>query len=473
MNLPLNLSKVSMDLDSLIEILNRKLVVSQIRCLNATEILLLQGIWQYKTYIEIAQQEDYSTNYISNVVAPGLCRRLSDLIGKRVTKRNCRAILENYIATEIEPHLSWQKEEIDPSIPHTPRLISPIFPQEEPAREHKSPPYPNGSLPIDSPYYIRLDEIEPQVCEQITQPGALVRIKAPQEMGKTSLLLRILHYAKEQNYHTVHLNLQQTDRGTLNDFNLFLRWICANISRQLKIESKIADYWDDDIGSSVSCLLYMQDYILDRIKAPLVLAFDEVNRIFEHPQVAQDFLPLLRSWFEEAKKVRIWQNLRTIVVHSTEVYVPLQLNQSPFNVGLPVQLSSFSLEQIQELARRYELNWTDGTEAKQLRALVGGHPALVQVALYNLHQDELTLAQLLKTAATTTGIYAHHLQRHWANLQAEPKLARAFQEIVSTEKSVELEPNSSHKLYSMGLIKLDENKATLSCELYRQYFQKS
>ncbi|MEM9543491.1 MAG: AAA-like domain-containing protein [Cyanobacteria bacterium P01_E01_bin.42] len=474
MNFPINLSNTAMNLDSLIEILNGKLIASQSRCLNATEILLLRGIWQYQTYTEIAQQQDYSKRYISNVVAPGLCRRLSDLIGQRITKRNCRAILESYIATEITENL--------PSVLGHSSLNSSFPPQSstnsspfslavnEATHLQESPPYPNGALPLHSRYYIERPDIETQICEQIVKPGALVRIKAPQEMGKTSLLLRVLYCAKEQNYRTVNLNLQQTDRATLGDFKLFLRWICANISRQLDLESKLSDYWDEDIGASVSCMLYMEDYILDRIKTPLVLAFDEVNRIFEHPQVARDFLPLLRAWFEEAKKVRIWENLRIIVVHSTEIYVPLHLNQSPFNVGLPIQLNSFTPEQVQELARRYGLDWMDEGKTAQLIALVGGHPGLVQIALYHLYQDKLTLAQLLKTAATSTGIYAPHLQRHLAHLQQEPELAEAFQQLVNARECIELEPIIFHKLHSMGLIKLQDEGVTVSCELYRRYF---
>lgn len=79
----------------------------------------------------------------------------------------------------------------------------------------------------------------------------------------------------------------------------------------------------------------------------------------------------------------MWQKLRLIVVDSTEIYVPLQLNQSPFNVGLPIQLAKFSLDQVQQLAQRYGLDWKDG-EARQLMALVGGHLALVDIALYHL-----------------------------------------------------------------------------------------
>ncbi|HAA31866.1 MAG TPA: hypothetical protein DCE56_34405, partial [Cyanobacteria bacterium UBA8553] len=42
---------------------------------------------------------------------------------------------------------------------------------------------------------------------------------------------------------------------------------------------------------------------------------------------------------------------------STEVYIPLDLNQSPFNAGLPVELREFDKKQIQDLVRLHDLNW--------------------------------------------------------------------------------------------------------------------
>jgi AAA-like domain len=257
----------------------------------------------------------------------------------------------------------------------------------------------------------------------------------------------------------------------LSDLNQFLRWLCANAARQLQLKPKLDEYWDEDLGSKISCTSYFQDYLLREISTSLVLAFDEVNQIFEHPQVAKDFLPLLRSWYEEAKTLPIWQKLRMIVVHSTEIYVPLDLNQSPFNVGLPIQLNGFSKEEMQQLAQCYGLDWSDVEEARQLMDLVGGHPALAQIALYHLGKDEISLAQLLKTAATSTGIYSSHLQRHWAALQEQPELATALDTIMKADEPVALDPTLAYKLSSMGLIKLDNNKATLRCQLYRQYFE--
>ncbi|MBD6615595.1 serine/threonine protein kinase [Komarekiella sp. 'clone 1'] len=437
-----------MNLESVLNIVNRKLVEIQHRPLNATEVLILRGTWQYHTYSQIAQEQGYSPGYFTNVVAPELCRRLTEIIGERVTKKNCRALLESYAAAQTSSvgNILDIKQDIS------------------------SPRFPSGSVPIDSPFYIENSPVERQAYTEISKPGALVRIKAPKEMGKTSLLLRILEHANRLGHRTVSLNLEQIDQDILSDLNRFLRWLCANIALQLQIEPKLDDYWDEDIGSKVSCSLYLRSYVLEQIDTPVVLALDEVNQMFEHPQVAKEVLPLLRSWYEEAKRLPIWQKLRLIVVHSTDIYVPLQLHQSPFNVGLPVQLTCFSLDQVQQLAQRYGLNWTDGQEAKQLIDMVGGHPALVNIALYHLNQGELTLPQLLETAPTSTGIYHHHLQRHCATLQEQPELAIALNAVVNATEPVRLEPILAYKLSSMGLIKLDNNKAMLSCHLYRQYF---
>lgn len=450
----------SIELDSLLEIINRKLLENKNRPLNDPEIMILRGVWEYLTYNEIALREGYSPGYFTNVVAPELYRRLSELIGKRVTKKNCREYLEFYGQEQIIKEKKFNLEKLT------------TYPTNKSKKNSSLPSYPSGSIALDSSCYIKRSPAEEKAYEEITKSGALVRIKAPQEMGKTSLLLRILNYASNQGYNTVSLNLQQIDEAILNDLNRFLRWLCANITHQLKLESKLDDYWDEDIGGKISCTLYVQDYLLEQMNEPFVLALDEVNQIFEHPDVAKDVLPLFRSWYEEAKRLPSWQKLRLIVVHSTEIYVPLQLKQSPFNVGLPIQLESFNLAQVQQLAQSYGIQWQDETEAQQLMDLVAGHPALVSIALYHLSQEEITLSELLETATTATGIYHHHLQRHWARLEEEPELLLALNSVMSESNPTELEPIIAYKLSSMGLIKQMGNQVIPHCELYRQYFLK-
>jgi transcriptional regulator with XRE-family HTH domain len=344
-------------------------------------------------------------------------------------------------------------------------VISYVDPDPDP-----SPRYPNGAVPIGSRFYLERVPFEAQIDREIRKPGALVRIKAPREMGKTSLLLRTLAAANRLGYQTVHLNIEQTDAAILSDLERFLRWICANAAIQLHLEPRLDEYWDEDLGSKISCTAYFRNYLLPEISTPLIFALDEVNQIFEHPQVAKDFLPLLRSWFEEAKIYPLWQKLRLIVVHSTEIYVPLQLNQSPFNVGLPIQLDTFDRVAVQELARRYGLDWEHGVQTEQLMDLVGGHPMLVNIALYHLSRGDLTLTQLLETAPTATGIYSYHLQTHRVVLAAHPELAVALDAVLSATEPIALEPILAYKLNSLGLIERSGDTVIPGCQLYQRAF---
>jgi len=446
-----------MNLDYLLETVDSQLIESQNRPLNSAEIIILRGIWQYKTYNQIAIEAGYSPGYFTNVVAPELFGRLSEVIGEHMTKKNCRVLLESYVTTQAIPETKPVKQEL---VGNSAKV-----------NQDTSPCYPSGSVPLDSPFYLKRSSFEEQVYREIEKPGALIRIKAPREMGKTSLLLRVLDHANRLGYHTISLNLEQVDQAILSDSNQFLRWLCANIARQLQRKPILDEYWDEDLGSKISCTLYFQDYLLESINIPLILALDEVNQIIEHPQVAKDFLPLLRSWYEEAKRLPIWQKLRLLVVHSTEIYVPLELNQSPFNVGLPIQLDNFSQEEVQQLVKCYGLSWRDGEEISKLMAMVGGHPALVHLALYHLSRREITLPQLLETAPTATGIYRNHLQRHWATLEQQPELAQALDIVLNTTEPVALDPILTHKLSSMGLIKVSGDRAIVSCELYRLFFR--
>jgi hypothetical protein len=229
------------------------------------------------------------------------------------------------------------------------------------------------------------------------------------------------------------------------------------------------DYWYEDLGSKASCTHYFQDYILAQINSPLVLAVDEVNEIFQHPQIAQDFLSLLRSWYEEAKDNDIWQTLRLVVANCTEVYIPLSINESPLQIGMQIQLHSFSWEQLQELVQRHRLDVSIGDLA-QLMWLVAGHPYLVRVALYHLAQENLMIEELVQTAASDTGIYSEHLHRQLWYLQKHPELAVAFEKVLRAKAPVELEQVQAFKLHSMGLVKIQDNLAMSSCNLYQEYF---
>ncbi|MBD2482529.1 AAA-like domain-containing protein [Planktothrix sp. FACHB-1365] len=413
------------------------------------KIILTEALLETKkTYDQIAEENGYSPSYLKNGVAPHLWQLLSDLVGEKVTKANCRCLLDRELGTKIIPNVF-------------PELVLP---------KPISLESPEGQVPLNSIFYIERSSSEPMCYLEIKNQGALLRIKAPRKMGKTSLMARILDYAQQQNYHPIRLSLHLASSLVFTSTEKFLRWLCANVTQQLGLESEIDEFWDEDVGALVSSSLYFQGYLLEKIQQPIVLAMDEVNQLFEYPSLARDILALLRSWHEETRDISNWQKLRFVIVYSTDIYIPLDTNKSPFNVGLGIDLYPFNLDQVKILSRRYGLTLTE-QELKKLTEFVGGFPYLVRLAFDHCVRRNIPLPELLEQANTDMGIYSDHLHEQLWLLQQDPDLVTTYQQIITTTHPVKIEQVKAFKLKSMGLVHIHGNQVIPSCELYRQYFQ--
>jgi hypothetical protein len=334
--------------------------------------------------------------------------------------------------------------------------------------DFQSPDFPGGPVPLNSPYYIEQPILQGRACSEISRPGGLIRVKAPQKMGKSSFTLRLLHHATSLRYRVLQVDLKQADESVFSSIDRFLRWFFTTLSYQLDRPSTLDDYWNEQAGSKVSSTIYLQQVLLKDAADPIVLVLNEINRVFEYLVIFREFLPLLRSWYEEAKSGSALQKLRFILNYSTEIYVPLNLNQSPFNVGLPINLRDLTAEEVQVLAHAYGLS---SQVVSPLMELVGGHPYLIQLALYHLWSGQATLQDLLHKASTPVSIYANHLNQCLANLQNQAGLAEAFQQVVQADTGVNLELGVARKLESLGLIKFDDVcYAKPSCVLYQRFF---
>jgi len=340
-----------------------------------------------------------------------------------------------------------------------------------------APEIPGGQVDLNSRFYIERLPIETLCYDAIERPSALIRLKAPRQMGKTSLMSRILQHAEQQGDRTVALSFQLANQRIFRDSDTFLLWFCSSVSLALNLfdHEKLMEYWQlsDVIGSNQSCKAYFENCLLSQLNSPLTLGLDEVDRVFESMEIADDFFGLLRALHEESKRRDIWKKLRLVLAHSTEVYIPLDVNKSPFNVGLAIELPEFNTTQVQTLVDRHGLSLSkeQRSSLNAMFALVGGHPYLVRVTLYHAAQPEANLNQMLKEASTEAGIYRDHLHRHLRNLESHSDLFNAMKQIVMSQP-VQLPSEQVFKLNSMGLVKVQENHAVVRCELYHQYFQR-
>lgn len=324
-----------------------------------------------------------------------------------------------------------------------------------------------------APFIQRLEiSREPQESkcyETILQPGSLLRIKAPQNMGKTRMLLRVLKRFRENGYQIVMLNFQnELDSTVFNNLEQFLYAFCVCVSHRLGLPNNLLDeYWHNKNGTpNHKTTVYFETHIFTQIDNPLILVLENVDLVFEH-SLAQNFCDLLRGWHGEAQREELWQKLRLVIVHSTDVYASLDINSSPLaNLGETVTLDEFTPQQVKVLVQQYKLSWDIGL-IEQLMALVGGHPYLVNHALKTIVNQSITFEEVLTKAATEEGIYRNHLRRMWEIIQQQPALKEALKKVVTAFHPVRVDP---FQLYSLGLVKIKGNNAIPRCELYRQYF---
>ena len=471
--------------DAPLELIDQIVYESAGQPLNKLQRLVLEECWgtAKKTYEEIATRNNYSNGYIQQRVAPELWRILSIAVDTKVNKSNVRDVLIKHFEKMSKKDTVESSEETESSEAlDTSDAVETIEDnnvadeQEQLLQVEEIAEYieqdlelPIESVPLSSPFYIRRDPDETLCYDQVIQPGALIRIKAPRQMGKTSLARRIL--ASTVGFRSVMINCQESDRATLSDINTLLRWFCTNLTLQLKLTPALNNFWDEDVGSKMSCTLYVEDYLLRTIDAPIVLVIDEASELFDYPEVAKDFFTMLRTWHEYTKYDEMWRHLRLVLVQSTESYLPLDINQSPFNVGTEVALKGFSHEQMTRLVHLHGLD-LDADAYDQMFSLLAGHPHLSRLALYHLAKGTVSWEQMLATAGTDEGIFSNHLHRHLWNLQRYRELGVAFQKVLDQGGLANLNQVQGFKLASMGLVTIQKNKVQVSCDLYRQYFSK-
>lgn len=318
--------------------------------------------------------------------------------------------------------------------------------------------------------YVERPLLESRCYDLLMHAGALVRIKAPRQMGKTSLVNHVLKQAERQGYRTVYLSLDLAEQTNFTNLDNLLKWFCLTVGNGLGLPHRLADCWDDRFCTSkVNATTYFEEYLLADPQ-PLILCLDKLDHVFRYSQIASDFLGLIRAWHEQAKARDIWKRLRLVITHSEEP-VALNPHQSPFNVGVLIELPELDPQQVETLAKQYGLS-LNSTQIQQLMELVGGHPYLVQHALSHFQADPtLLLEKLLHSAPTESGIYCSHLLNLWLAIQSDALLARALKQVITTSQPARLDLRQAHKLYQMGLVKRDRNDMVLRCNLYRLYFR--
>ena len=344
-----------------------------------------------------------------------------------------------------------------------PSLLPHPFPSAQPV----SLEMPEGTMELQSDFYVERSS-DALALQTIERQGVTITIKGPRQMGKSSLLIRTINTAVNAGKRVALLDFQLFDKAALTNAELFFRQFCTWFTDELEMTDKVDEYWNMPLGNSQRCTRYVGRYLLKEFGNPLVLAMDEVERVFD-TDFRSDFFGMLRSWHNSRATTLIWKQLDLALVTSTEPYQLIDnLNQSPFNVGQVIDLEDFTAAQVADLNRRHHSPLNPNQE-QQLIALLGGHPYLIRLALYLVASGRFSATELFAKATTDNGPFGNHLRNHLFRLHNKQELVQAMFQII--RQNLCEDERIFFRLRGAGLVRREGRIVLPRCQLYAEYFR--
>lgn len=329
---------------------------------------------------------------------------------------------------------------------------------------------PEGTMYPESFFYIERSS-DHKAISAIERQGETIVIKGPRQMGKSSLLVRVIEAAKLKGKQIAFLDFQLFDKAALKNADDFFLQFCTWLTNQLKLENQTAEYWESGIGNNLRCTQYVGEYLLPALKRPLLLAMDEVESTFD-TAFRSDFFGMLRAWHNNrAMKVidPIWEQLDLALVTSTEPYQLIDnLEQSPFNVGEVIDLGDFTIDQVLILNQRHG-NKLSLQAVEKLQRLLAGHPYLTRRALYLIASNAMTISELLNEATEEKGPFGDHLRWHLFRIYDKPHLVQGFLQVIKKQNCPD--ERIFFRLRGAGLVRREGKQVLPRCQLYARYFQ--
>lgn len=332
------------------------------------------------------------------------------------------------------------------------------------------PPY--GTMNPASEFYIERDADEEFWGYLSTSRAATLFVQASRQMGKSSLMRRIIYRAsKELGRPSVFVDFQELPKQyfSASDERNFLIELCLIIGRALDIPEAIDRHWMGLHSNIRKCGLYLSEYIIPRVNQPFVLAIDEVDRMVASP-FRDNFFGMLRVWHNNRAYDENFKKVSLFLSSSMDSSLLIENDdQSPFNVADHISLRDFTPAQVEELNRRHG-SPLDQSQVQELMTLVNGHPFLTRLALYQVATGRISAAELFAQATQAVGPFGDQLHYCLGVVLREPDLRQA---LINVCRNQPVRPGPVYyRLERLGLIQRRGSQVLFRNRLWERYFKK-
>ncbi|MBP0016338.1 MAG: AAA family ATPase [Cyanobacteria bacterium SBLK] len=243
-----------------------------------------------------------------------------------------------------------------------------------------------GSLNVNAPTYV-VRSADRHLYQAMRQGEFCYTFNARQ-MGKSSLMVRIMNELRKEGYRCISLDLTGVGGENCTP-DQWYKGIAVEMWRKFKLlrKFKLKPWWSEltDIPAPQRLKQFIEEVILTEVKkedsdelANIVIFLDEIDCVLSLPFPVNDFFALIRACYNQRAIDPVYDRLTfALFGAATPSTLIADPQKTPFNIGRPIHLEGFKVNEAQPLLYGLSVN-NPQTILKAIIDWTGGQPFLTQ-----------------------------------------------------------------------------------------------